>query len=249
MCLELLGRAIFIRLVDNHVASMDNSYPNFAGNRSITILPRDYARIVARKRLINSFFPSSLRLQCYGGLLFLFGLAFLASSIERVFFAHSETRRPGDFWLDLLAFVTVPPPILLGAFWYGWFLISHSQFTFSDPREILNQEWMPRCGDRITIVPRAFLGTDAALVVDHHSSLVHFLNCHVPKGFIPNPMLVYTCKIDELRIEETTFSTQHGKVTQAIVYSPIGSTRLGTREPGVIQLLGLLRESSKGDTQ
>ncbi|MFM8573879.1 MAG: hypothetical protein ACKOAU_19945 [Pirellula sp.] len=190
--------------------------------------------------LLITSLSTKQQLQCFGGLLVLLGLAIMLFFIGLIF-DDEQVKRPGDIWLMLLGLATIPIPFSGAAIWYGWFLISRAQFNFRDPLEVLSTQWIPQCGDRITIVPRAFLGTDAAIVLDHQSRKIHFLNCHVTRGFIPQVMRAYSCEIPELRIEEKTYSSKQGQVTYAIVSSSAGATRLGMHEPGVAELVHILR--------
>lgn len=191
--------------------------------------------------LINSL-PTKLRLQSYGGILILLGLALLTLFVYTVLLSDFEVNRPGDFLVKLLILLTFATPFVGGALWYGWFLFQQSHFTFTDPQELLKLESMPPCGDQVTIMPRTFMGTESAIVIDHQHRLVHFLNCHVAKGFLPKVKPIHSCNIDRLEFDEKTYSTKSGKKTQAILKTPEGSTSLGMDEPGVAELLGLLRK-------
>jgi len=189
-------------------------------------------------RFINSQ-TTRIRLQAYGGLLILLGLALLAVLLYPIFKSEQSVLRPGDSWLIGLALLTLST-FVAAPIWFGWFLISRSRFTFIDPRELLNMKAVPRCPGRITIMPRSFYGADAALILDHENHRIHFVNCHVLKGFIPKVKTVYSCNIKELKKSEKTYSSKRGKITQAILTSPDGATTLELQQPGVVEFLSLL---------
>lgn len=194
-------------------------------------------------RFINSQ-KTRIRLQAYGGLLILLGLALLAVFIYPFFKSEQPVLRPGDSWLIGLALLTLST-FVVAPIWFGWFLIGRSRFTFNDPRELLNMEAIPRCPGRITIMPRSFYGADAAMILDHENHMIHFINCHVLKGFIPKVKTVYSCKIMELQKSEKTYSSKRGKITQAILSSPAGATSLELHQPGVVEFLDLLEREGR----
>jgi len=187
-----------------------------------------------------------LRLQCYGSLWISFGLAILTIPCYFAFFKDFEFKKLASlsFFLPLLAFQVFVGTFAGGMLWYGYFLVTRSRFSFADHRELMNRESTPLCGDRATILMRSFLGTDAALILDPQNGLVHFINCHVMKGFIPRVKPIYTCRIDSVKIGEKIVSTKQGKITQKILASPEGTNSLGIHEPGVVAFLGLLQSSA-----
>lgn len=188
---------------------------------------------------INSF-STKLRLQSYGCLLMLVGCSIVAGLIY-ILIAEAPIHRLGEGILALLVMLIFVSPFVGGALWLGWFLFSISHFTFTDPRELLRDQVIPPCGDQVTIMPRKYLGADAALILDHQNGLIHFLNCHVAKGFIPRTMRIYTCKIDDLHIDGKNRTIKPGQITHAILSTPAGATRLEMQEPGAIEILGILR--------
>ncbi len=191
-------------------------------------------------RFINSQ-PTSLRLKFYGGLLILIGSTILGW-LTYIFFRANLEIRPSDFLLMvlfLIMFLTIASLASL-PIWFGWTLIRSSRLAFKDPRKLLDLEWMPRCPGRTSIMPRSWFGTDAAIILDHENQVVHFFNCHVSNGFIPRNQLIYSCKVNEVERSEKTYSGKGGRVTQTILKSPDGATRLESREAGIKELLDLL---------
>ena len=189
-------------------------------------------------RFINSQ-STRLRLQFYGGLLMLIGSALIGWFVYGIFLSSSEGPQPSDlpiviiFFLFLLAIASLP-------FWFGWTLIRSSRWAFTDPRELLDFEWMPRCPGRTSIMPRSWFGADAALILDHENRVIHFFNCHVLNGFIPRNQLIYSCKINQIERIEKTYSSKGGRITQVTLKSPAGATRLDLKEAGVEELIDLL---------
>ena len=171
-------------------------------------------------RFINSQ-STRLRLQCYGGLLMLIGSALIGF---------------------MLAFASMP-------IWFGWTLIRSSRLAFTDPRELLDLEWMPRCPGRTSIMPRSWFGADAALILDHENRVIHFFNCHVLNGFIPRNQLIYSCKVNELERSEKTYSNKGRKITETLLKSPGGATRLNMHEAGVKEFLDLLDSMGSNRTR
>lgn len=193
--------------------------------------------------LINSL-PTKRRLQCWGGVLILIGFMFLGLLGQFSILAVSDRKSLLNDGLYLcLAILGIACFVCLtgAAFWYGRLLLQQSRVTFSDPRELFKLDLMPPCGDRITIMPRSFWGSDSALVIDHQHGLIHFVNCHVSSGFLPRVQPIYSCKISRLEFGEKTYASKGQKTTLAIVKTHDGSTNLPLEEPGVAEFLDLLR--------
>ena len=189
-------------------------------------------------RFINSQ-STRARLRFYGGLLMLMGSALIGWFIYVLFQSNSEVQRPGDFPLLVMVFFFMIA-IATMPIWFGWSLIRSSRLAFTDPRELLDLEWMPRCPGRTSIMPRSWFGADAAIILDHESRVIHFFNCHVLNGFIPRNQLIYSCKINDIERSEKTYSGKGGRITETILKSPAGATRLNSKEAGVKELIDLL---------
>ena len=189
-------------------------------------------------RFIN-FQSTRVRLQFYGGLLMLMGSAMIGWFVYVLFQSNSEVHRPGDFPLLVMAFFFMTA-IATMPIWFGWSLIRSSRLAFTDPRELLDMEWMPRCPGRTSIMPRSWFGADAAIILDHENRVIHFVNCHVLNGFIPRNQLIYSCKINDIERSEKTYSGKGGRITETILKSPAGATRLNSKEAGVKELIDLL---------
>ena len=189
-------------------------------------------------RFIN-FQSTRVRLQFYGGLLMLMGSAMIGWFVYVLFQSNSEVHRPGDFPLLVMVFFFMIA-IATMPIWLGWSLIRSSRLAFTDPRELLDLEWMPRCPGRTSIMPRSWFGADAAIILDHESRVIHFFNCHVLNGFIPRNQLIYSCKINDIERSEKTYSGKGGRITETILKSPAGATRLNSKEAGVKELIDLL---------
>ena len=189
-------------------------------------------------RFIN-FQSTRVRLQFYGGLLMLMGSAMIGWFVYVLFQSNSEVQRPGDFPLLVMVFFFMIA-IATMPIWFGWSLIRSSRLAFTDPRELLDLEWMPRCPGRTSIMPRSWFGADAAIILDHESLVIHFFNCHVLNGFIPRNQLIYSCKINQIGRSEKTYSGKGGRITETILKSPAGATRLNSKEAGVKELIDLL---------
>lgn len=190
-------------------------------------------------RFINSQ-STRARLQFYGGLLMLMGSAMIGWFVYVLFQSNSEVHRPGDFPLLVMAF-SFMTAIATMPIWFGWSLIRSSRLAFTDPRELLDLEWMPRCPGRTSIMPRSWFGADAAIILDHENRVIHFFNCHVLDGFIPRNQLIYSCKIKDIERSEKTYSGRGGRITQTTLKSPAGATRLDLKEAGVEELIDLLK--------
>jgi len=197
-------------------------------------------------RFINSQ-STRARLRFYGGLLMLMGSALIGWFVYVLFQSNSEVQRPGDFPLLVMAFFFMIA-IATMPIWFGWSLIRSSRLAFTDPRELLDLEWMPRCPGRTSIMPRSWFGADAAIILDHENRVIHFFNCHVLNGFIPRNQLIYSCKINQIERIEKTYSSKGGRITQVTLKSPAGATRLDLKEAGVEELIDLLDSmGSKAD--
>jgi hypothetical protein len=198
-------------------------------------------------RFINSQ-STRLRLQCYGGLLMLIGSALIGWFVYVFYRSNSEVQRPGDFPLMVIVFFFLLA-IASMPIWFGWTLIRSSRLAFRDPRELLDLEWMPRCPGRTSIMPRSWFGADAALILDHENRVIHFFNCHVLNGFIPRNQLIYSCKVNELERSEKTYSNKGRKITETLLKSPGGATRLNMHEAGVKEFLDLLDSMGSNRTR
>jgi hypothetical protein len=98
-------------------------------------------------------------------------------------------------------------------------------------------------------MPRSWFGADAALILDHENRVIHFFNCHVLNGFIPRNQLIYSCKVNELERSEKTYSNKRRKITETLLKSPGGATRLNMHEAGVIEFLDLLDSMGSNPAQ
>jgi hypothetical protein len=199
-------------------------------------------------RFINAQ-PTSQRLRYFGGLLILIGLSLAAGNIYMLIPSKTEGRQVSEF-LGML-FVSLfffGPFFIYLPLWFGWFLISKSRMAFDDPRELLGTGLIPPCQGRTSIMPRSFLGTPAAMVLDHETQSIHFINCHVSKGFIPWVKSLYSCKVTDLERSEKTYSNRGRKIIQVKLSSPDGATSMEMQQPGVIEFLDLLDMRNSTDT-
>jgi hypothetical protein len=51
---------------------------------------------------------------------------------------------------------------------------------------------------------------------------------------------IYFCKINDIERSEKTYSGKGGRITETILKSPAGATRLNLKEAGVKELIDLL---------
>lgn len=156
--------------------------------------------------------PTPQRLRYFGGLLILIGLAIAAGTIYMLMPSKTEYRQGGEFLVMLFVFLFFFGPFFIYLpLWFGWFLISQSRMNVDDPCKLIDSGLIPACEGRTSIMPRGFLGTPAAMVLDHETQSIHFINCHVKKGFIPWVKPVYSCKVTELERSEKTYSNKRGQ--------------------------------------
>ncbi len=198
-------------------------------------------------RFINSF-PIRLRIQSYGVLFTLGGLAIVASFLYLLLNAPRDSRAAQDisgFLIVLFFFLFMITPFAIAFIWFGWSLLKRSRRSFEDPREMLNLASMPPLGNRITIFCQRWLGRDDVIILDHQKREVHFFNCHSIRGFVSRSLDLYSCAIDSIKIVEHVMSTKNGKVPQAHLISKDGRTTLGLNNPGVTEFLALLRAPSE----
>lgn len=130
-------------------------------------------------------------------------------------------------------------PFLIIPAAYGFFLLARNRHAFQDLQELQRLESLPPLGDRASILLCQFLGMDASAILDHQKGKIHFLNCHVTKGFTPKLLDIYSCDLDSLEISQQTSSTKQGTITQAILESEDGTTKLDIQYPGVNTFLAL----------
>ena len=235
---------IVVEYLKSHPKTSRIVIPNrYAHEYHLSSLAMILSAILLGIVIINRL-PAEVRLKTYGMILILFGLCIVAPFIYGLFQIPNNLDRLGEGIMVLLGMLTLLSPFYVGCIWWGYFLISRSRFTFSDPLELLQTEWLSSCGNRLTIVPRNFLGTDAAIMVDHQHEMIHFINCHVTGGFIPRPMQHYSCKLDLMRIDANEDRPLARGQSLVILSSPVGTTKLNMIEDGVKELIAMLRNPS-----
>lgn len=192
--------------------------------------------------------PKMLRLPTYGLVFAIVGFTPIAVGVAAPFFIFSQSpaqdNLPNDpdlaIWLIigcssfLIALGAVP-------FWLGLFLMTRSRMLINDYEDLLDSPGMPRFGDRITIMPRRFYFTDAAIIIDHQNQAVNFYNCHVRNGFFSWPLAVHSCDIRRLKIVQRKRVSKGIEFHDAILGTSVGKTTLSMNDPGVNDLLQLLR--------
>ncbi len=192
--------------------------------------------------------PKMLRLLTYGSVFAIVGLTPIAMGVAAPYFIFSQSAAqdnpPND--LDLVIWLIIGCSsflIALGAvpFWLGLFLITRCRMLIDDYEDLLDLPGMPRFGDRITIMPRHFYFTDAAIIIDHQNQAVSFYNCHVRNGFFPWPLAIHSCDIRRLKIEERKRVSKGVEFHDTILGTSVGKTTLSMNDPAVNDLLLLLR--------
>lgn len=196
------------------------------------------AGVLCASVYINTFTTKS-RLRIYGGFLMLAGAAILMVMLYG-FILWVLHRPMNELWIVLLL-LTLASPIYGGMLWLGWSYIMQSRITFTDPQELLKLDLIPPCGDQVTIMQHTFMGADSAVLIDHQHGQVHFINCHVTSGFVTSIKPIYSTKISQMKIREKTLFPSTGKTDVAHLKSPIGLTTFSMKQPGVQELLELLR--------
>ena len=199
--------------------------------------------VILMIRFINSF-PIRLRIQIYGVLFTLGGLAIVAAFLYLLLkmSRDSPAARDMSVYLEVLIFfLFMITPFVIAFIWFGWSMLKRSRRSFEDPREMLNLASMPPLGNRITIFCQRWLGRDDVIILDHQKRWVHFFNCHSIRGFFSRSLDLYSCAIDSIKIVEHVMSTKNGKVPQVHLISKDGRTILGLNKPGVNEFIELLR--------
>jgi hypothetical protein len=235
---------IVVEYLKSHPKTSRIVIPNrYAYEYQLSSLAMILSAILLGIVIINGL-PAEVRLKTYGMILILFGLCIVAPFIYSIFQIPNNLDRLAEGIVVLLGMLALLPPFRVGFIWWGYFLISSSRFTFSDPLELLQNEWLSGCGNRLTIIPRNYLGTDAAIMVDHQHEMIHFINCHVTGGFIPRPMQHYSCKLDRMRIDANEDRPLARGKSLVVLSSPVGTTKLDRMEDGVKELIAMLRNPS-----
>ena len=233
---------IVVEYLKSHPKTSRIVIPNrYAYEYQLSSLAMILSAILLGIVIINGL-PAEVRLKTYGVILILFGLCIVAPFFYGIFQIPNNLDRVAQAIMVLLGMLTLLSPFYVGCIWWGYFLISRSRFTFSDPLELLQTEVLSGSGDRLTIVPRNFLGTDAAIMIDHQHETIHFINCHVTSGFIPRPMQHYSCKLEQVRIETIEDWPRAGGKSLVVLSSPVGTTKLDRMEDGVKELIAILQD-------
>lgn len=214
---------------------------------SLSVLSMIIAVVLFAIPCINAL-PKMLRLLTYGSVFAIVGLTPIAMGVAAPYFIFSQSAAQDNpqndpdlvIWLIigcssfLIALGAVP-------FWLGLFLITRCRMLIDDYEDLLDLPGMPRFGDRITIMPRHFYFTDAAIIIDHQNQAVSFYNCHVRNGFFPWPLAIHSCDIRRLKIEERKRVSKGVEFHDTILGTSVGKTTLSMNDPAVNDLLLLLR--------
>ena len=74
-------------------------------------------------------------------------------------------------------------------------------------------------------------------------------SCWTWNGFIPRIQLIYSCKVKDLERSEKTYSSKGREITETLLKSPGGETRLDMRAAGVKEFLDLLDSRGSNPAQ
>jgi hypothetical protein len=179
-----------------------------------------------------------VRAQVYGVLFLLAGIVLFTWATNFVFFQRHESDSADDSMIMTVFFLAFCVPISLTLLWIGWFFFSSARLSPSDPRQLLELLKQVEKKDSITILAYGHFGTQAAILLEEDSRRVHFVNCHVKKGFLPWVMPLHSCLESDLKYTEKHHKTKYGKtMTQAILATPTGTTSIYHDVPGVLAFL------------
>lgn len=183
-------------------------------------------------------FENRVRYQVFGMGLLITGSALLTWAIYFAFVQRQENHNPDDRMVLILLYLLVLVPSILTILWIGWFFFSSARLSPSDPRQLVGLLTEVNKKDGITMLAYRYYGTRAAILFEKESKRVHFVNCHVKKGFLPWVIPLYSCSAHDLIHKEKDHKTKYGKtITQSIITTPTGSTSIYHHVPGVLEFL------------
>lgn len=183
-------------------------------------------------------FENRMRYHVFGVVLLISGSALLMWAIYFAFVQQQEIHNPVDRMALILLYLLFLIPSILTFLWIGWFFFSSARLSPSDPRQLLGLLTEVNKKDAITMLAYRYYGTCAAILFEEESKRVHFVNCHVKKGFLPWVIPMYSCSANDLTHKEKEHKTKYGKtITQSIITTANGSTSIYHHVPGVLEFL------------
>lgn len=189
-------------------------------------------------------FENRVRNQVFGMGLLITGSALLTWAIYFAFVQRQENHNSDDGMALILLYLLFLIPSILSLLWIGWFFFSSARLSPSDPRQLLGLLTEVNKKDNVTMLAYRYYGTSAAILLEEDSKQVHFVNCHVKKGFLPWVIPLYSCSANDLIQKEKEHKTKYGKtITQSIITTQTGSTSIYHHIPGVVEFLHKLNHS------